>query len=49
MISDAVSLLREGQTPLILTERRDHAELLAGMFRGMAEHIFLLVGTGIQK
>ena len=49
MISDAVSLLQEGRTPLILTERRDHAELLAGMFRGMAEHIFLLVGTGSQK
>lgn len=49
IISDAVGLLREGRTPLILTERRDHAERLAGMLRGMAEHIFLLVGTGSQK
>ncbi len=49
IVSDAAGLLREGRTPLILTERREHAERLAGMLRGMAEHIFLLVGTGSQK
>ncbi len=49
LVSDAAELLREGRTPLILTERRDHAERLAGLLQGMAEHIFLLVGTGSQK
>ena len=49
IISDAAGLLREGRTPLILTERRAHAERLAGLLRGMAEHIFLLVGTGSQR
>lgn len=49
LVSDAAGLLREGRTPLLLTERRDHAERLAGLLRGMADHIFLLVGTGSQK
>lgn len=49
IVSDAATLIQEGRTPLILTERRDHAELLAGMLQRMAEHIFLLVGTGNQK
>jgi len=49
IISDAAGLPREGRTPLLLTERREHAERLAGRLRGMAEHIFLLVGTGSQK
>lgn len=49
LASDAAGLLREGRTPLLLTERRDHAERLAGLLRGMADHIFLLVGTGSQK
>lgn len=49
LVSDTTELLREGRTPLILTERRDHAERLAGLLRCMAEHIFLLVGAGSQK
>ncbi len=49
IISDTIKLLLEGRTPLILTERKDHAERLAVALQGAAEHIFLLVGSGSQK
>lgn len=49
IVSDAIRLLLEGRTPLILTERKDHAEKLAEALQGKADHIFLLVGSGSQK
>lgn len=49
IISDAVRLIAEGRTPLLLTERKDHAIRLAEELRGKANHIFLLLGSGKQK
>ena len=49
IISDAVRLIAEGRTPLLLTERKEHAMRLAEELHGKAEHIFLLLGSGKQK
>lgn len=49
IISDAVRLIAEGRTPLLLTERKDHAVRLAEELQGKADHIFLLLGSGKQK
>ena len=49
VISDAVRLVEEGRTPLLLTERKDHAKQLAEALQGKADHIFLLLGSGTQK
>jgi len=49
IISDAVRLIEEGRTPLLLTERKEHATLLARELQGKAKHIFLLLGSGSQK
>nr|WP_325204237.1 DEAD/DEAH box helicase family protein [uncultured Oscillibacter sp.] len=49
IISDAVRLIAEGRTPLLLTEQKEHAMRLAEELHGKAEHIFLLLGSGKQK
>lgn len=49
IISDAVRLIAEDRTPLLLTERKDHAMRLAEELQGKVEHIFLLLGSGKQK
>lgn len=49
IISDAVRLIAEGRTPLLLTERKNHAVRLAEELRGKADHIFLFLGSGKQK
>lgn len=49
IISDAINLLREGRTPLILTERKEHAIQLAKALQGKIDHIFLLLGSGKQR
>lgn len=49
IISDSVSLIAEYRTPLLLTERKDHAIRLAEELRGKANHVFLLTGSGKQK
>lgn len=49
IISDAVRLIAEGRTPLLLTERKEHAMRLAEELQGKAEHMFLLLGSGKQK
>lgn len=49
IISDAVRLIAEGRTPLLLTERKEHAMRLTEELHGKAEHIFLLLGSGKQK
>lgn len=49
LISDAVQVVAEGRTPLLLTERKEHAIRLAEALRGKADHVFLLLGSGKQK
>lgn len=49
IVSDTISLLREGRTPLILTERKEHAIQLAQALHKEADHVFLLLGSGKQR
>lgn len=49
LISDAARLAAEGRTPLLLTERKEHAIRLEEALQGKADHVFLLLGSGKPK
>lgn len=49
IITDVLSAVAEGRTPIVLTERYDHAKLLAEMLRGKDEKVVLLSGKGSVK
>ena len=40
---------REGRTPILLTERKEHAVLLAGRLSNKVKNVFLLIGSDKQK
>ena len=47
--NDVIEALSEGRTPIILTERREHIEMLSGLLSGKCENIITLFGTNSQK
>ncbi len=47
--SDTLNLIAEGRTPILLTERKEHAVWLASKLEGKAQHTFLLLGSDRQK
>lgn len=49
LVSDALKLVQEGRTPILLTERKEHAVLLAGRLSEQVKNVFLLVGSDKQK
>ena len=49
LVKDVLTAVESGRTPLVLTERRDHAEVLYDMLRGSVQHAFLLLGSASQK
>ena len=49
IVHDARDLLAQGRTPLLLTERLDHAKILAAALRPHCPHVFLLSGQGTAK
>lgn len=49
IVSDALELILEGRTPILLTERKEHATQLAIKLEDKAQHIFLLLGSDRQK
>ena len=49
IVSDTLNLLAEGRTPILLTERKEHAVWLASKLEGKAQHTFLLLGSDRQK
>lgn len=49
IVSDTLNLLAEGRTPILLTERKEHAVRLASKLEGKAQHTFLLLGSDRQK
>ena len=49
IIHDVVSAIKDGRTPIILTERRDHAEALFAVLQNSAAHVFLLLGSDSAK
>lgn len=47
---DILQSIREGRSPLVLTERREHLELLAASLENEIEHVVVLQGgTGITQ
>lgn len=48
VVSDARRLLREGRAPIILTERREHLDRLAGQLDGDVPNLVVLHG-GVQQ
>ncbi len=49
IIQDIRQVLEQGQTPLVLTERREHVQLLAQRLSPFCKNIILLFGTASQK
>ena len=49
LVKDVLAAVKSSRTPLVLTERRDHAEALYGMLRDSVQHAFLLLGSASQK
>ena len=49
LIADTLKLIQEGRTPILLTERKEHAAVLASLLEGKVQNVFLLVGSERQK
>ena len=49
LVSDTLKLVQEGRTPILLTERKEHAVLLANQMSDQVKHVFLLIGSDKQK
>jgi superfamily II DNA or RNA helicase len=44
ILDDVTTALAEGRSPILLTERKDHLELLAAILQGVARHVVVLRG-----
>lgn len=49
IVSDIIDAVSSGKTPLVLTERYDHAQLLFKTLSGKADRVVLLSGRGKKK
>lgn len=49
IVNDVIRALKEGRSPILLTERRDHLEQMAEMLRGHARHLVVLKGGTTAK
>ena len=49
LFNDVLLALEEGRTPLILTERIKHVEVLQQLFKGFAKNIIVLSGNVKKK
>ena len=49
IVADVLAATAEGRTPIVLTERYDHAKLLADMLREKSRNVILLSGKGTAK
>ena len=50
ILNDIIGALDAGRSPLVLTERRDHLDLLAGRLRAFTRHLIVLQGgVGAKK
>ena len=49
IVSDVRSALDEGRTPLVLTERKEHAEALTALLTDLCPNVLLLIGGDGQK
>lgn len=49
LVTDTLNLIQEGRTPILLTERKEHAALLASRLSDKVKNVFLLIGSDKQK
>ena len=50
ILDDVIGSLEAGHSPIVLTERKDHLELLADRLRGFSKHLIVLSGgVGARK
>ena len=49
IVSDIMKSLKQGRTPLVLTERKEHAETLRDMLSGKSKNVVLLTGAASAK
>ena len=49
IVNDVIQVVAEGRTPIVLSERYEHAQMLARMLRGKAQNVILLSGKGTAK
>ncbi len=49
ILKDAVKAIEAGRTPILLTERKDHAVWFADALLGSVKHVVLLLGSDSQK
>jgi superfamily II DNA or RNA helicase len=49
IVRDVAHALAENRVPLVLTERKDHLELLADLLRGVSRHIIVMRGGMVAK
>lgn len=44
IVDDVIRAVEDGRSPILLTERRDHLDRLAGQLRGLVRHLMVLHG-----
>ena len=44
IVADVLSAVAEGRSPVVLTERREHLDILSGMLEGRVDHLIVLKG-----
>ena len=49
IVEDVLAVVTEGRTPVVLTERYDHAKLIAEILREKSKNVVLLSGKGTSK
>ena len=49
IITDVLDASRSGRTPIVLSERYEHAKILAAQLQAHSEHVILLSGKGSVK
>ena len=49
LVEDTIKLVRAGRSPILLTERRDHAAQLAMLLGPQVQNVFLMVGSDRPK
>ena len=50
MLNDVIGMFDGGRSPLVLTERKDHLDFLAGRLRAFTRHLIVLQGgDGAKK
>lgn len=49
IVQDVIASVKDERTPIVLTERRDHAEKLYAALQNISAHAFLLLGSDSAK